>query len=292
VTNTQCFSKARVQDLIDDTRSMVELLLNSLDEKCGHCGKLTPDQETPSITKCGHFYCEACIRAAIKIFGKCPDETCQCPLLDSDVFTETMAKQLKEAEERGIALQREKISGKGDDLLSSKITALLDELREFQRADPYFKAVVFSQWTSMLDIIEEAFKLKKIKFVRLDGAMNSATRKKNLTAFDADPTVKIFLISLKAGGVGLNLTAANKVFLMDPWWNPATEDQATDRVHRMGQTKEVEVVRVIAENSVEEKIMKMQEYKRNMMTQALTKRKKSKKESDQERLADMKFLLN
>lgn len=134
-----------------------------------------------------------------------------------------------------------------------------------QAADPTFKAVVFSQWTSFLDIIQDTLKAESIGMVRLDGKMTAAHRKKALDTFENDPHSKIFLISLKAGGVGLNLTTANKVFLMDPWWNPSVEDQAVDRVHRLGQKKDVEVIRFVCSGTVEENVVELQQKKRLMV---------------------------
>lgn len=132
------------------------------------------------------------------------------------------------------------------------------------------KIVIFSQWTSMLDIVQDALNRKKLKFVRLDGSMSQAQRAKSIRQFNNNDSCRIILISLKAGGVGLNLTVANKVILLDPWWNPSTEDQAIDRVHRLGQSRAVDVYRYICSNTVEEKLLALQDKKRDMSNQALS----------------------
>eukprot|EP01125_Pyxidicula_operculata_P011048 TRINITY_DN360_c9_g1_i1.p1 TRINITY_DN360_c9_g1~~TRINITY_DN360_c9_g1_i1.p1 ORF type:complete len:1084 (-),score=287.94 TRINITY_DN360_c9_g1_i1:89-3340(-) len=152
---------------------------------------------------------------------------------------------------------------------STKINALIQELHSIKQYDPTIKSIIFSQWTSMLDLIQEPLRKAGIKYLRLDGSMTHIQRQAAIDAFNKDESIDIFLISMKAGGLGLNLTAASRVFLLDPWWNPATEDQAIDRVHRIGQTKEVVVYRFIMENSVEEKILELQEKKRLLAQGAL-----------------------
>ena len=99
--------------------------------------------------------------------------------------------------------------------------------------------------------------------------MNNQQREKSINTFKEDPEVKIFLISMKAGGLGLNLTVASTVFLLDPWWNPATEDQAIDRVHRLGQTRDVVITRFVIKNSIEERILELQERKKMLAQGAL-----------------------
>jgi SNF2 family DNA or RNA helicase len=131
------------------------------------------------------------------------------------------------------------------------------------------KALVFSQWTSLLDLIEPHLRRAAIGFVRLDGS--TVDRAGVVAQFqDVDNGPPVLLISLKAGGTGLNLTAADHVFLMDPWWNPAVEDQAADRAHRIGQDRPVLVYRLVAEETVEERILLLQEAKRGIADAALS----------------------
>ena len=125
------------------------------------------------------------------------------------------------------------------------------------------KALVFSQFVGHLEILQEYLKKKNITYQYLDGQTPQAKRQKNIEAFQAGKG-DLFLISLKAGGTGLNLTAADYVIHMDPWWNPAVEDQATDRAHRIGQVKPVTVYRIIAEQTIEEKILQLHVRKRDL----------------------------
>jgi hypothetical protein len=129
---------------------------------------------------------------------------------------------------------------------------------------PPIKSVVFSQWTGMLDIVEAALRREPrlSSFCRLDGAMSSDERQKALRRFRDERGVRVMLLSLRAGGVGLNLTSARRVFLLDPWFNPAVEEQAMDRVHRLGQTHPVIVTRFIMRGTVEERMLSLQETKR------------------------------
>eukprot|EP00850_Spirogloea_muscicola_P001861 SM000007S20821 [mRNA] locus=s7:472696:479059:+ [translate_table: standard] len=127
--------------------------------------------------------------------------------------------------------------------------------------DPSAKCLVFSQFTSMLELISFRLKQVGIVCVKLDGSMTMEARDRMIKAFTDDPDCKVFLMSLKAGGVALNLTVASQVFLMDPWWNPAVEQQAQDRIHRLGQYKPIVVTRFVIENTIEERILKLQEKK-------------------------------
>jgi SNF2 family DNA or RNA helicase len=147
---------------------------------------------------------------------------------------------------------------------SSKTELLLDSL-ETASAEGH-KSLVFSQWTSMLDLIEPHLLDRDLPFLRLDGS----TRERGAVVqrFQEDEGTSVFLISLKAGGTGLNLTAADHVFLFDPWWNPAVEEQAFDRAHRIGQDKPVFVHRLVASGTVEERILALQEEKKRLADMA------------------------
>lgn len=142
----------------------------------------------------------------------------------------------------------------------AKIDALMPMLEEV--VDAGHKALVFSQFTSLLDLVEPHLNDRSLAFERLDGSTNN--RQERIDRFQTDPTVPIFLISLKAGGVGLNLTAAGYVFILDPWWNPAAEAQAIDRAHRIGQKNRVVACRLIAKDTVEERILELQASKREL----------------------------
>jgi non-specific serine/threonine protein kinase len=148
---------------------------------------------------------------------------------------------------------------------SAKFDELL-ELMETLRAEGH-KALIFSQFTRMLKIVREALDARGIPYEYLDG--QTKNRQARVDAFQQQPETPFFLISLKAGGVGLNLTAADYVIHIDPWWNPAVEMQASDRAHRIGQEKPVFIYRLIVKDSVEEKILLLQERKRELVRQLI-----------------------
>ena len=148
---------------------------------------------------------------------------------------------------------------------SSKIKLLVSTLDDV--VSEGHKALVFSQWTALLDRVEPHLRAAGQDFVRLDGTTRD--RQSIVDRFQADDGPPVFLISLRAGGTGLNLTAADHVFLLDPWWNPAVEDQAADRAHRIGQDKPVMVYRLVAEDTVEERILALQQRKRALAEAAL-----------------------
>jgi SNF2 family DNA or RNA helicase len=143
---------------------------------------------------------------------------------------------------------------------SAKLTTLLGQLEEV--LDGGHKALVFSQFTSLLAIVRDHLDRQGIAYEYLDG--QTRDRKARVDRFQQDPACPLFLISLKAGGLGLNLTAADYVFILDPWWNPAVEAQAVDRAHRLGQSRRVFAYRLIAQNTVEEKILQLQAGKRQL----------------------------
>jgi len=139
----------------------------------------------------------------------------------------------------------------------------LDELtREITENIGDHKALVFSQFLGMLALIRDKLRELDVKFEYFDGSTSAQERERAIQSFQKDDSCRVFLISLKAGGVGLNLTAADYVYIVDPWWNPAVEQQAIDRTHRIGQTKNIFAYRMICKDSIEDKIIQLQEKKR------------------------------
>jgi SNF2 family DNA or RNA helicase len=149
---------------------------------------------------------------------------------------------------------------------STKIDFLMENLEQI--LEEGHQVIIFSQFTTYLDIIESRFNKNHWKYSRVDGSQNIKKRQEQVDLFQ-DGKNRLFLISLKAAGVGLNLTAASYVFLMDPWWNPAVESQAIDRAHRIGQRNPLTVYRPIIKDSVEEKVLDLQETKRQLFNELL-----------------------
>ncbi len=165
---------------------------------------------------------------------------------------------------------------------SSKLEALENLVEELIEAN--HKALIFSQFTKHLSLIKKMLEKKGISYQYLDGSTPVKKREQAIDNFQNGQS-DLFLISLKAGGVGLNLTAADYVIHMDPWWNPAVEDQASDRVHRIGQKRPVTIYRMIAENTIEEKIIKLHHDKRDLADKLLADTDQSAKISSDELMA-------
>jgi len=162
---------------------------------------------------------------------------------------------------------------KDKDVTTTESIKLEELLREMLENTGTHKVLIFSQFTQMLGLIKEAFIENKITHLYLDGSTPANKRKDLVAQFQSDPEIKTFLISLKAGGVGLNLTAADYVYLIDPWWNPATEDQAIDRTHRIGQTQKVFAYKMICKDTVEEKILQLQQKKKSLSNELISEEK-------------------
>ena len=220
----------------------------------------------PVMTKCGHILCRQCLMDSMAAQASgtiCP--VCREPVYKSDIVSvpERGARPPSIAEIENDAASF---------TYSAKLHALVSILKQgcIGAEAKHKKAVVFSQWTYMLDLVGIVLKKEGFHFVRLDGSMNQKQRETSLRKFRTNPGVNIFLMSLRAGSLGLNLTAASMVILLDPWWNPAVEEQAIDRVHRFGQSRDVEVYRLIIESTCEEKILRLQEKKAQLSRSLLS----------------------
>jgi SNF2 family DNA or RNA helicase len=143
----------------------------------------------------------------------------------------------------------------------------LEAFRELldEAVDDGHRMLVFSQFTSLLALLRTELDRQGIAFCYLDGSMPTRQRQAEVDRFQADETIPLFLLSLKAGGTGLNLTGADTVVHLDPWWNPAVEAQATDRAHRIGQTRTVTSYKLICAGTVEEKVLALQDAKRALL---------------------------
>ncbi|KAI1136949.1 SNF2 family N-terminal domain-containing protein [Hypoxylon sp. FL0543] len=245
---------------------------NDEGEECPICTEAI-SIHTPVITACKHRFGKPCITRALEGDERCP--MCRQPLT-----LETI-----------IGLQPVDGERKFDgDTRSSKTEALVKILKA-RLKDPKSKVVVFSQWTSFLSIIAKLLDEEGYKYCRLEGSMTIARRDQSIEALTNDPSTRIMLASLGACGVGLNLVAADTVILVDSWWAPAIEDQAIDRVHRLGQTRETTVWKLVMEDSVEERVLGIQAKKRELVNLAFQDKAREQKETGN-RLDDVLRLLS
>ncbi|KAF2281136.1 uncharacterized protein EI97DRAFT_497805 [Westerdykella ornata] len=227
-----------------------------------------------AVTGCWHSACKECLLNYInhqRDKGITPNcFNCREPINARDIFEVIRHDHISPTDNDNIrsdnpssgtqqtprvSLRRIGITG------SAKTQALLTHLKHLRRTSPTTKSVIFSQFTSFLDLIEPALARDHIPFLRFDGSMSQKARAAVLEEFRSSNKPYVLLLSLRAGGVGLNLTCAQRVFMMDPWWSFAVEAQAIDRVHRMGQEEEVKVVRFVVRGSIEEKMLRIQERK-------------------------------
>ncbi|KAI4867462.1 SNF2 family N-terminal domain-containing protein [Hypoxylon rubiginosum] len=240
-------------------------------EECPICIEAI-SQHTPVITACKHRFGKPCITRSLEIKDTCP--MCRQKLtLDSLVGLEPVDDD-------------EEFDG---DTRSSK-TQALEKILKAKLKDPKSKVVIFSQWTSFLHVIAKLLDEAGIKYCSIEGWMRIAKRDESIEALNNDPDTRIMLASLAASGVGLNLVAADTVILMDSWWAPAIEDQAIDRVHRLGQTRETTVWKLVMDDSVEERVLDVQAKKRKLVDLAFSDKVREQKEAS--RLDDVLQLLS
>ncbi|KAM6572636.1 DNA repair protein RAD16 isoform X1 [Cannabis sativa] len=226
------------------------------------CGICHEPAENHVVTSCEHAFCKACLIDYAASLGQVSCPSCSKLLTvdltsNADNGNHTSKTTIKGFRASSI-LNRVQLD---NFQTSTKIEALREEIRFMIEKDGSAKGIVFSQFTSFLDLINYSLEKSGIKCVQLNGSMTMVARNVAIKKFIEDPECKIFLMSLKAGGVALNLTVASHVFMMDPWWNPAVERQAQDRIHRIGQYKPIRIVRFVIENTIEERILKLQEKK-------------------------------
>jgi superfamily II DNA or RNA helicase len=172
---------------------------------------------------------------------------------------------------RQIALFPVLADGKFMNVKSCKFLQMKEVVEEILQES--HKVAIFSQFVKCLDIIKGVFEAKGMTYTYIDGSLNATQRKEEIKRFQEDEGIRVFLLSLRAGGVGINLTSADYVILYDPWWNPAVESQAVDRLHRIGQTKKVIAYKLIVKNTVEEKMLELQERKKKLVNELITTEK-------------------
>ncbi|KAH7144366.1 SNF2 superfamily RAD5 protein [Dactylonectria estremocensis] len=266
----------------------LEQIRDEAENECPLCFEEPMNDQT--VTGCWHSACKKCLldfmkhetdRAVVPRCFNCREALNQRDLFEvvrHDDEIDSFSKKPR------ISLQR-----LGVNASSAKVAALTSELRILRREHPKMKSVIFSQFTSFLSLIEPALARINVKFLRLDGSMAQKARAAVLHEFTERKGFSVLLLSLRAGGVGLNLTTAGRVFMMDPWWSFAVEAQAIDRVHRMGQEAEVQVKRFVVKDSVEERMLKVQERKKFIATSLGMM---SDEEKKIQRIEDIKELLS
>ncbi|KAL0083977.1 P-loop containing nucleoside triphosphate hydrolase protein [Phycomyces blakesleeanus] len=268
-----------------------------IDNECPICFEIV---DSMIMLKCAHMACRPCVMDYLQkledsgVPGECPicrqGPVSQDDLLEvSQVQKESGQVSDQDAQNGAYSAAVNVRRAVGGYKPSTKINAMLSHIRLYQSEGR--KTVVFSQFTSFLDIIQIALQEANISFARLDGSQSQAQREKVLSNFSSEnkeQKTDVLLISLRAGGVGLNLTCTNRVLLMDPWWNFAVEAQAIDRVHRLGQTKDVVVTRFIMKDTVEERILEIQDRKHVLTSQLYM----SKEESKVNQLQDLQILFS
>ncbi|KAK8545016.1 hypothetical protein V6N13_066330 [Hibiscus sabdariffa] len=238
-------SRAYVQEVVEELRKGEQ----------GECPICLEAFEDAVLTPCAHRLCRECLLASWRNAnsGLCP--VCRKTVTRQDLITAPTENRFQ------VDVERNWVE-------STKVQALLQELENLRSSGS--KSILFSQWTAFLDLLQIPLSRNNIPFLRLDGTLNQQQREKVIKQFSEDSKIMVLLMSLKAGGVGINLTAASNAFVLDPWWNPAVEEQAVMRIHRIGQTKRVAIKRFIVKGTVEERMEAVQARKQRMISGALT----------------------
>jgi DNA repair protein RAD16 len=220
-------------------------------------------------SQCRHEFCRQCAKDYIQHFQDGSNVDCpRCHIaLSIDLEQPTLA-EYEDTVKKNSIINRISMDNWTS---STKIETLLYELFQERSKSHTPKSIIFSQFTSMLQLVEWRLRHAGFNTVMLDGSMTPAQRQKSIEHFMTKPEVEVFLVSLKAGGVALNLTEASRVFIIDPWWNPAAEWQSADRSHRIGQQRPCVVTRLCIEDSVESRIIQLQEKKANLIRGTLNK---------------------
>ncbi|SMN18828.1 similar to Saccharomyces cerevisiae YLR032W RAD5 DNA helicase proposed to promote replication fork regression during postreplication repair by template switching [Maudiozyma saulgeensis] len=257
------FSEKELENAIESLNEKYPRIDDKSSFECSICTTEPIDLNEMLFTECEHPFCKGCLLEYCD-YQHMKNLDMKCPLCRHEISKDrllTLKKNNDGSYEPGHFNTKSR---------SSKIVALANHLQQLQDSSPGEQVVVFSQFSSFLDILEnelgEIFPSKTTKIYKFDGRLSLKDRSAVLKDFQIKiPGMqKILLLSLKAGGVGLNLTSASYAFMMDPWWSPSMEDQAIDRIHRIGQVNNVKVTRFIMENSIEEKMLQIQERKRTI----------------------------
>ncbi|OBA26329.1 hypothetical protein HANVADRAFT_25403 [Hanseniaspora valbyensis NRRL Y-1626] len=273
----------RMRQLADHPDLVLHKMRKINDPNVLVCQLCDDKAEDPIESKCHHKFCRLCVKEYIEsgIQGSAPT----CPVCHIDLSIDLQQpsiisddyENVDGDEEDELKIMNQLISFKkkksivnnikldGTWRSSTKIEALVEELYKQRAEDSSQKSIVFSQFTNMLDLVEWRLKKAGFKTAKLSGNMTPIQRDQTIRYFMENANVEVFLVSLKAGGVGINLTAASTVFLLDPWWNPSLAAQSGGRILRIGQKRPVKIVHMCIEDSIESKIIELQEKKANMI---------------------------
>lgn len=250
---------------------------------CNICDEVA---EEAIRSQCKHDFCRACAKNYLSSVEE-NDGDADCPRCHIPLAIDLDQPEIEQDEEnvkQNSIINRINMQNWTS---STKIEMLVYELYKLRSKKQTLKSIVFSQFTSMLQLIEWRLRRAGFNTVMLDGSMTPIQRQKSIEHFMSNPDCEVFLVSLKAGGVALNLTEASRVFIVDPWWNPAAEWQSADRCHRIGQKRPCVITRLVIEDSVESRIVMLQEKKANMINGTINKDKTSMEKLTPE---DMQFL--
>ncbi|KAI5838951.1 SNF2 family N-terminal domain-containing protein [Morchella snyderi] len=228
------------------------------------CSLCDDEAEDAIKSKCHHTFCRMCVQEYISGFDG--ESNPDCPKCHITLNIDLTAPAIEVDE--GTIVKKNSIINRIDMSQwhsSTKIEALVEELYKLRSQNHTIKSIVFSQFTSMLQLVEWRLRKAGFQTAMLEGSMTPSQRNATIQHFMENIETTVFLVSLKAGGVALNLIEASQVFIMDPWWNPSVEWQAADRIHRIGQTRACKVTRLIIEDSIESRILDLQEKKARMI---------------------------
>ncbi|KAI9649722.1 hypothetical protein NHQ30_002303 [Ciborinia camelliae] len=272
----EAIEKDDVVILNAENRLALQMLLRLSIDNHEECSICLEELHSPVITACKHAFGQECIERTIGLQHKCP--MCRAPLANNDCLVHPAVETAEDEEIN-------------TDEQSSKTEALM-QIIKVTHNDPLSKIVIFSQWTSFLNIVQKQLEQSGIKFARIDGSMSAPQRDKGMQSLESDPECRILLASLAVCSVGLNLVAADTVILADSWWAPAIEDQAVDRVHRLGQKRECKVWRLVMEGSIEERVLEIQAEKRKLVGKAFQEKvKEGRGRGKETRMGDVLRLL-
>ncbi|APA13003.1 hypothetical protein SS1G_08499 [Sclerotinia sclerotiorum 1980 UF-70] len=272
----EAIEKDDVVILNEENRLALQMLLQLNIDNHEECAICLEELHDPVITVCKHVFGKECIERTIDLQHKCP--MCRADLANNECLVRP-AVEKAEAEEINT------------DEKSSKTEALM-QIIKVTHNDPLSKVVIFSQWTSFLNIIQKQLEQSGIKFARIDGSMTAPQRDKGMQSLESDPECRVLLASLAVCSVGLNLVSADTVILADSWWAPAIEDQAVDRVYRLGQKRDCKVWRLVMEGSIEERVLEIQGEKRKLAGKAFQeKAREGRGKRKETRMGDVLRLL-